>query len=261
MPDEYYNLSLTGNQVDAALSWTNTILSTGIPKVNLASDVQTSLGKADTALQTAPVTSVDGKTGAVSVLPGSGAAGQFLRKRTSEDYVVEWADVSGSVESVNGKTGPNVVLDASDVGALPDDTAYVSTVNGVSGAVTINAAGINAIPAPGSPNPGDVLTYANGAWTAAAPATELPSVTTTDNGKVLSVVQGAWAASTPDPGLPSVSSTDNGKVLKVVSGVWAAADMGAIPTPSTAPTTGQFLQWNGTAWVAASLPLYNGGVS
>lgn len=38
---------------------------TGIPKTDLASDVQTSLGKADTALQSAPVTSVNGQAGAV----------------------------------------------------------------------------------------------------------------------------------------------------------------------------------------------------
>lgn len=40
----------------------------GIPKTDLASDVQTSLGKADTALQSAPVTSVNGKTGDVTGL-------------------------------------------------------------------------------------------------------------------------------------------------------------------------------------------------
>lgn len=39
----------------------------GIPKTDLASSVQTSLGKADTALQSAPVTSVNGKTGAVTI--------------------------------------------------------------------------------------------------------------------------------------------------------------------------------------------------
>ena len=39
----------------------------GIPKSDLASAVQTSLGKADTALQSAPVTSVNGQTGAVSL--------------------------------------------------------------------------------------------------------------------------------------------------------------------------------------------------
>lgn len=38
-----------------------------VAKSDLASDVQTSLGKADTALQSAPVTSVDGKTGEVSL--------------------------------------------------------------------------------------------------------------------------------------------------------------------------------------------------
>lgn len=38
-----------------------------VAKSDLASDVQTSLGKADSALQTAPVTSVNGQTGAVEV--------------------------------------------------------------------------------------------------------------------------------------------------------------------------------------------------
>lgn len=39
----------------------------GIPKTDLASAVQTSLGLADTALQTAPVASVNGQTGAVTL--------------------------------------------------------------------------------------------------------------------------------------------------------------------------------------------------
>ncbi len=38
-----------------------------VAKTDLANDVQTSLGKADSALQSAPVTSVNGKTGAVTV--------------------------------------------------------------------------------------------------------------------------------------------------------------------------------------------------
>ena len=37
-------------------------------------------------------------------------------------------------------------------------------------------------------------------------------------------------------------------------------DIGAIAAPA-GPTNGQYLCWNGSAWVAASLPLYNGGVS
>lgn len=43
---------------------------TGIPKTDLASDVQQSLGKADSALQSAPVSSVAGKTGAVQLNAG-----------------------------------------------------------------------------------------------------------------------------------------------------------------------------------------------
>jgi len=63
----------------------------GIPKSDLASAVQTSLGKADTALQSAPVTSVNGQTGAVALsipstaadvgaiaAPSSPATGAFL---------------------------------------------------------------------------------------------------------------------------------------------------------------------------------------
>ena len=65
--------------------------SDGIPASDLASAVQTSLGKADSALQTAPVTSVNGNTGAVVLsipstaadvgaiaAPSSPATGAFL---------------------------------------------------------------------------------------------------------------------------------------------------------------------------------------
>ena len=66
----------------------------GIPKSDLASSVRTSLGKADTALQTAPVSSVDGKTGAVTILPSGGSTGQVLKKTSSSDYAVAWANES-----------------------------------------------------------------------------------------------------------------------------------------------------------------------
>ena len=68
----------------------------GIPKNNLATDVQASLSKADSALQSAPVTSVDGKTGAVTILPTGGSTGQVLKKTSGSNYAVEWANESGS---------------------------------------------------------------------------------------------------------------------------------------------------------------------
>lgn len=68
-----------------------------VAKSDLASDVQTSLGKADSALQSAPVTSVNGKTGAVtisvptvpsttSLIKGNGSGGLAAATRGS-DYI------------------------------------------------------------------------------------------------------------------------------------------------------------------------------
>ena len=56
-------------------------------------------------------------------LPTGGSTGQVLSKSSNADYAVQWATVSGggAVDSVNGQTGV-VVLDAEDVGALPDTT-------------------------------------------------------------------------------------------------------------------------------------------
>lgn len=166
---------------------------TGIPKTDLASDVQASLNRADTALQSAPVTSVNSKVGAVTItaqelgaltsesdpvfqaspaagitsqditswdnksdfsgsytdltnkpsipaagIPSGGSTGQVLTKASGSDYDAAWQTPSagGSVDSVNGQTGV-VVLDADDVGALPDTTtaadlgAYVKPSGGI----------------------------------------------------------------------------------------------------------------------------------
>jgi len=73
------------------------------------------------------------------LVPDDGTVGQILR-RTRDGAV--WSDEQGgggggAVESVNGKTGA-VVLDATDVGALPDDyTPPVTSVNGKTGAVVL----------------------------------------------------------------------------------------------------------------------------
>lgn len=54
-------------------------------------------------------------------VPTGGVTGQVLKKRSNTNYDTYWANESGGVTSVNGQTGA-VVLDADDVGALPDDT-------------------------------------------------------------------------------------------------------------------------------------------
>ena len=83
--------SMLGAASESAVAAKYTKPSTGIPASDLASAVQTSLGKADTALQSAPVTSVNGSTGAVVLsipstaadvgaiaAPASPATGAFL---------------------------------------------------------------------------------------------------------------------------------------------------------------------------------------
>ena len=66
--------TLSGNQSASNLGLgTYSKPASGIPKTDLAQDVQASLGKADSALQTAPVQSVAGKTGAVTL--GAGDVG------------------------------------------------------------------------------------------------------------------------------------------------------------------------------------------
>ena len=68
-----------------------------VAKSDLSSDVQTSLNKANSALQSAPVTSVNGKTGAVTVsvptvpsttslIKGNGSGGLVAATRGS-DYI------------------------------------------------------------------------------------------------------------------------------------------------------------------------------
>ena len=71
----------------------------GIPKSDLSSSVQSSLEKAETALQTAPVTSVNGETGPVKVreVPSVTAAdnGKFLRVVSGAWAAVEIANANG----------------------------------------------------------------------------------------------------------------------------------------------------------------------
>ena len=97
--------------------------SSGIPATDLTSTVQSRL------------------------LKTGGSTGQVLAKVSGTNYDVAWTTVSGggAVDSVNGQTG-TVVLDADDVGALPDTyVAPVTSVNTKTGAVTLTASDVGAL--------------------------------------------------------------------------------------------------------------------
>lgn len=88
-----------------------------VAKSDLASDVQTSLGKADSALQSAPVTSVNSKTGAVSLAKGDVGLGNV-------DNVKQYSASNPPhypVTSVNGKTGAVMV----SVPSVPSTTSLI----------------------------------------------------------------------------------------------------------------------------------------
>ena len=94
----------------------------GIPKTDLSDSVQASLGKADTALQTAPVTSVNGKTGAVSLIAGdvgaiSSAAGS-VGTNNMADGVVTKAKLNGTA------------LNTTFVGWGQSDNIFIEANNG-----------------------------------------------------------------------------------------------------------------------------------
>lgn len=85
-----------------------------VAKTDLADDVQTSLGKADSALQSAPVTSVNSKTGAVSLVKGDVGLGNV-------DNVKQYSASNPPpypVTSVNGKTGAVTIASAPSTTAM-----------------------------------------------------------------------------------------------------------------------------------------------
>ena len=88
-----------------------------VAKSDLASDVQTSLGKADSALQSAPVTSVNSKTGAVNLAKGDVGLGNVANER-------QYSSANPPpypVTSVNGKTGAVTV----SVPTIPSTTSLI----------------------------------------------------------------------------------------------------------------------------------------
>ena len=134
-------------------------------------------------------------------VPAGGSTGQVLTKKSGTDFDTEWQNPTGQVTSVNGKTGA-VTLDATDVGAysLPSggvpkndlasavqtslgkaDTALQSftetdpTVPSWAKAQSkpsYTASEVGAITLPANPSDGDTLVYdaSEGKWVAGTPS-------------------------------------------------------------------------------------------
>lgn len=165
--DDGNTLSYALTNINEQISAKYTKPSTGIPKTDLASDVQTSLNKADTALQsytetdptvpshvksitttdisnwnnklsTAPVTSVNGQTGAVNLT---------IPATVTESTVSDWGFTknTGSVTSVTLNATSPIAIDSS-AAITTSGTRTISHANsgvtaGTYDSVTVNVTG------------------------------------------------------------------------------------------------------------------------
>lgn len=144
---------------------------TGIPKSDLASAVQTSLGKADTALQAAPVASVNGKTGVVEL--GASDVGALpndtpIPSAVTEQTVSDW----GFTKNTGTYSKPSSGIPKSDLASDVQtslgkaDTALQSVPTAYRTAVAQDAIDATLISKPANPVTGAFLVYNGSAWVA-----------------------------------------------------------------------------------------------
>lgn len=129
--------------------------SSGIPKSDLASAVQTSLGKADTALQSVPNT---------------------YRTAAAQDLIDEAQDAR-----INQKADASALAKVATTGSYNDlsNKPTIPSLNGYATETWVTEKGYQT---------------ATQVQTAISNVRQLPVVSTSDNGKFLRVVSGAWAA-------------------------------------------------------------------
>ena len=104
-----------------------------------------------TFLTSAPVASVDGKTGTVTVLPSGGNAGQVLKKNSATDYDVKWANETQTYTSAYSTTsGSTAAKTASCSLWTATANSYLHVImgaaNSYAGAITLNVNAVGAKP-------------------------------------------------------------------------------------------------------------------
>lgn len=231
--------------INAALATKGTYSkpSGGIPKSDLASTVQTSLGKADTALQVAPVASVNGRTGVVVL--GANDVGALpsdtpIPAAVTEQTVSGW----GFTKNTGTYTKPSGGIPKTDLASAVQkslkkaDTALQSVPTTYRTATAQDEiddaqdAKINK-----KANTADLAKVATtGSYNDLSDKPTIPSLSgyATEMWVTEKGYQTAAQVQTAISGvrqLPVVSASDNGKFLRVVSGAWTAA---TVPSAETA---------------------------
>lgn len=115
----------------------------------------------------------------------------------SGKVVVTKSKLDGLANAINDKAkspGPKTIAQLTQTVNDIKTDAPVTSVNGKTGAVTLSATDVSAIPSTLTGTVGQVLTKTADGQKWKDAAKELPNVTTADNGKFLRVVNGKWAA-------------------------------------------------------------------
>lgn len=201
-----------------------------------------------------------------------GTTGQILKKRSNKDFDWEWGSGAGGGTSdyndltnkpqINGNTlsgnkttsqlgisipQPDTTTPAMDGTGAAGSSGNYARADHVHPTDTSRAAAssVHSIPSGGS----------SGQYLAKSSGTDYDVAWVTGGG-------GGPSPYTSNPaalGTVSPGSSDNYSRGDHVHPKPSAADLGVIAAPA-APTSGDYLTWNGSAWVAAALPVYNGGV-
>lgn len=198
----------------------------GIPKSDLSSSVQSSLGKAETALQTAPVTSVNGATGEVK--------STFYVTVTQGDDDNATADKTAEEVYAAHAAGYAVYAIAKFPALTPLPFALPLVVAmSVGGTLQLGFAALGSINSASAPMyPTVAYSGTSGEWLAwlgtLARASDPPNLDPLNIkiGNTTTSYDGSVSVNVKIPeGVPSVTAADNGKFLRVVNGAWAAVEI------------------------------------
>ena len=202
----------------------------GIPKVDLSSGVQSSLDKAETALQTAPVTSVNGATGEVK--------GTFYVTVTLGDDDSATADKTAAEVYAAYTAGYAVYAVVQFDGYnFPFMLPLVSAAS-MFGTEVLGFGALGSPSQTKNPQYPTVL-YDGAKWQAwigtLAKESDIPTIPTELKnpyslnikiGDTTTSYDGSAAETVEIPkGVPAVTAADNGKFLRVVNGAWAAVEI------------------------------------